>query len=100
MKALLSSAMAVSLLGGCGVIPIWASAMHTVADVALSVKTGKSSGEHGLSFLTGKDCQFIRVIDGQDICMSRKAYLDYLISLDCDIYTWNVLNRVQCRKST
>ena len=43
---------------------------------------------------------FIHVIDGENICMSRKAYVDYLISLDCDIYTWNMLNRVRCKKST
>ena len=87
-------------LSGCGIIPMWASIVHTVGDVILSVNTGKSSGEHGLSFITGRDCQFLRVIDNQNICMSKKSYMEYLLSLDCDIYTWNILNRVSCKKST
>jgi len=85
-------------LSGCGIMPMWASVAHTVGDAVLSFSTGKSSGEHGLSFITGRDCQFIRIIDGQSICMSGEAYLDYLISLNCDIYTWNILNRVSCEK--
>jgi hypothetical protein len=100
MKALLSSVMAVCLLSGCGIMPMWLSVAHTMGDVALSVGTGKSSGEHVLSGITGRDCQFIHVIDGQSICMGKEAYVDYLISLDCDIYTWNILNRVSCREST
>ena len=87
-------------LSGCGIMPMWASISHTIGDAVLSLSTGKSSGEHGLSFITGRDCQFIRVIDGQDICMTEKAYVDYLISLDCEIYTWNILNRVSCKKSS
>ena len=94
-------AIAISIcLSGCGIMPMWASIVHTVGDVILSVNTGKSSGEHGLSFITGRDCQFLRVIDNQNICMSKKSYMEYLLSLDCDIYTWNILNRVSCKKST
>ena len=96
---ILSVAMGV-FLSGCGIMPMWASVAHTVGDAVLSFSTGKSSGEHGLSFITGRDCQFIRVIDGQSICMSGETYLDYLISLNCDIYTWNILNRVSCGEST
>ena len=97
-KTILAVAMAISI-SGCGIIPVWASVVHTVGDIILSVNTGKSSGEHGLSFITGRDCQFLRVIDGQDICMAEKAYVDYLISLDCEIYTWSILNRVRCKKT-
>ena len=85
-------------LSVCGIMPMWVSISHTIGDAILSLNTGKSSGEHGLSFITGRDCQFIRIIDGQAICMSGEAYLDYLISLNCDIYTWNILNRVSCEK--
>ena len=77
-------------VSGCGIIPLWASIAHTIGDGVLTVETGKSSSEHALSILTGEDCQFIRVIDGQDICMAKKTYVDYLISLDCDIYTSTV----------
>ena len=89
-----------AFLSGCGIMPMWVSIVHTVTDVVLSVESGKSSGEHALSFITGRDCQFLRVIDNQNICMSKKAYVDYLISLDCDIYTWNILNRVSCKKGS
>jgi len=87
-------------LSGCGIIPMWLSVAHTMGDVALGVATGKSSGEHVLSGITGRDCQFIRIINGQDICMTKEAYLDYLFSLDCNIYTWSILNRVSCGEST
>jgi hypothetical protein len=95
-KTILAVAMAISI-SGCGIIPVWASVAHTVGDIILSVNTGKSSGEHVLSGITGRDCQIIHVIDGQDICMTKKTYMDYLISLDCNIYTWNILNRVSCK---
>jgi len=91
----------VTPLPGCGIIPLWASVAHTVGDAALSLKTGKSSSEHGLSILTGKDCQFIRVIDKDaDVCMSQEEYADYLLSLDCDVYAWGVLGRVYCAEGT
>ena len=97
-RILLAVSMGI-FLSGCGIIPMWASVAHTVGDVILSVNTGKSSGEHALSGITGRDCQIIHVIDGQDICMGKKAYMDYLISLDCNIYTWSMLNRVSCKKT-
>jgi hypothetical protein len=89
-----------AFLSGCGIIPMWASIVHTVTDAALSVTTGKSSSEHGLSALTGKDCQFIHILDGKNICMSSKEYENYLFSLNCETYTWNILNRVSCKKSS
>ena len=92
--------LGVFLISGCGIIPMWASVAHTVGDVILSMNTGKSSSEHVLSGITGRDCQFIHVMDGENICMSKEAYVDYLFTLDCDIYTWNILNRVSCREST
>jgi len=79
-------------------MPMWTTIVHAVTDVALSVTTGKSSSEHGLSALTEKDCQFIRIIYEQDICMSSKEYENYLFSLNCEIYTWSILNRVSCKK--
>ena len=87
-------------LSGCGIMPMWVSIVHTVTDAALSVTTGKSSSEHGLSALTGKDCQFIRIIDNQNVCMSLKEYENYLFSLNCETYTWNILNRASCKKSS
>ena len=97
-KGLIAVAMGV-FLSGCGIMPMWTTIVHAVTDVALSVATGKSSSEHGLSALTGKDCQFIRIIDEQNVCMSLEEYEKYLFSLNCEIYTWSILNRVSCKKS-
>ena len=100
-KYILTILISISISGflsGCG-MPMWANVAHTVGDVVLSVKTGKSSKEHGLSAITGKDCQFIRAIDSQDICMSSEDYTMYLISMNCDIYAWDVLNRVYCKNT-
>jgi len=98
-KGLITVAMGV-FLSGCGIMPMWTSVVQAVTDVALSVATGKSSSEHGLSTLTGKDCQFIRIIDEQNVCMSLKEYEKYLFSLNCETYTWSILNRVSCKKSS
>ena len=87
-----------SFLSGCGIMPVWTSVVNTVIDAVLSVETGKSSSEHGLSLITGKDCQFIRILDGKNICMSSEDYMEYLFSLDCGSYTWSILNRVSCKK--
>ena len=96
-KGLIAVAMGV-FLSGCGIMPMWTTIVHAVTDVALSVTTGKSSSEHGLSALTGKDCQFIRIIDEQNVCMSLEEYENYLFSLNCETYTWSILNRVSCKK--
>ena len=99
-KCILAVAAMGLAVSGCGIIPLWVSIVHTVGDVALTVKTGKSSGEHGLSLLTGEDCQFIRVIDDASICMSSEEYVEYLSSLNCDVYVWNIFNRVSYQKGT
>ena len=98
-KGLITVAIMGVFLSGCGIMPMWISVVQAVTDVALSVTTGKSSSEHGLSTLTGKDCQFIRIIDEQNVCMSLKEYEKYLFSLNCETYTWSILNRVSCKKS-
>ena len=84
----------------CTILPMWASVAQAIGDTVLSLATGKSSGEHGLSLLTGEDCQFIRVIDDASICMSSEEYVEYLSSLNCDVYVWSILNRVSCEKGT
>ena len=85
-------------VSGCGIIPLWASIVHTIGDGVLTVETGKSSSEHALSLLTGEDCQFIRVIDGVNICMAPEEYKKYLSSLKCDTYIRNILNRIFCEE--
>ena len=84
---------------GCSILPTWVSITHFLGDAVLTHETGKSSGEHGLSAITGKDCRLIRLIDFNDICMSSEEYESYLLSLNCDIYTWNIFGRVSCKKA-
>ena len=84
------------LLSACGIVPLWVSVAHTAGDIILTEQTGKSSGEHGLSAITGKDCQFIRFIDSAKVCMSAEEYGEYLLSLNCETYTWNRMGRVFC----
>ena len=86
------------LLSACGIVPLWVSVGTFAGDIILSDKTGKSSGEHGLSAITGKDCQFIRFIDSAKVCMSAEEYGEYLLSLNCEAYTWNRMGRVSCGK--
>ena len=86
-------------VAGCSILPTWVSITHFLGDAVLTHETGKSSGEHGLSAITGKDCQLIRLIDFKDICMSSVEYESYLSSLNCDIYTWNIFGRVSCKKA-
>jgi len=85
------------ICSGCGT-PLWLSMSHTAADALLVYETGKSSGEHGLSMISGKECKFIRVLDAQSICMSEVEYKKYLLSLNCDIYGWDRFGRVSCLK--
>ena len=84
---------------GCGILPTWLSITHWIGDAVLTHKTGKSSGEHGLSAITGKDCQLIRLLDNTNVCMSSEEYEEYLSSLNCEVYTWNALGRVSCKKA-
>ena len=78
--------------------PLWLSMTHTAADALLVYETGKSSGEHGLSMISGKECKFMRVLEAQSICMSEVEYKKYLLSLNCDIYGWDRFGRVSCLK--
>jgi hypothetical protein len=58
----------VLLLNGCALPPSLSLATY-LADGAVYLVTGKGSGDHGLSALTGEDCRMWRVIDGQAICL-------------------------------
>jgi len=86
----------INFILGCGT-PLWMTVSHTAADVILVHKTGRTSGEHGLSYISGKDCQFIRLLDKQNVCMTEKEYEKYLLKLNCDVYEWDALGRVGCQ---
>lgn len=94
--------MVLSFLNACSILPFPVnhvlSAAHTIIDVNLHEETGKTSAEHLASRATQKDCRFIRVIDGQDACLSEEQELDYLLSKGCEVITWNWLGLPRCKE--
>ena len=90
------------LTGGCSILPFPVnhilSAAHTIIDVNLHEETGKTSAEHLASRATKKDCQFIRVIDGMDACMTKEEEVDYILSKNCETITWNWLGLPSCKE--
>ena len=74
------------------------SAAHTIIDVNLQEETGKTSAEHLASEVTKKDCQFIRVIDSMDACITKEEEVDYILSKNCETITWNWLGLPSCKE--
>lgn len=50
-----------SLLSGCTTLQ--------VASLATMAFTGKGFGDHALSAVTGKDCAFFNIVQGENVCM-------------------------------
>jgi len=87
------------LVAGCA-MPWPVTLMSTGVDIILKRNTGKTPLEHGASYVTQTDCNFGRVIDGVFPCMTSEEYVDYLLGMDCDTYTWNnVLQIPKCKKT-
>ena len=86
------------LLSACGVIPRGMSFIHTATDAALVSTTGRSSTEHVMSHGWKKDCLFARLMDNANVCMSQEEELDYILSKNCEVYTWNWLGLPECKK--
>ena len=61
------TALAMGWLAGCAAVPS-ATLIQAAADGASLTITGKSLGGHGLSALTGEDCDFARTLGGEPIC--------------------------------
>ena len=80
-------------------MPWYISAAHTAGDIALTNQTGKSSSEHLVSGITKRDCQWARTIDFAKVCMTKEEELDYMLSKNCDVYTWTWLGIPECKKS-
>ena len=74
------------------------SAAHTIIDVNLHEETGKTSAEHLASRATKKDCQFIRVLDSMDACLTKEEEVDYILSKNCETITWNWLGLPSCKE--
>ena len=89
-------------LSSCTLLPFpvnhMLSAAHTLIDVNLREETGKTSAEHLASEVTKKDCQFIRVVEGMDACMTKEEQIDYILSKNCETITWNWLGIPRCKE--
>ena len=90
------------LINACTLLPFPVnhvlSAAHALIDVKLHEETGKTSAEHLVSRATKKDCQFIRVVDGMDACMTKEEQIDYILSKNCETITWNWLGIPRCKE--
>ena len=90
--------MSLGMTSACSLFLPWqVSTFLTAGDLVLSEKTGKSSSEHIVGKITGKECQWVRVLDGEDVCMSKKKYEDYLLKMNCVEYEWNILGLPSCK---
>ena len=89
-------------LSSCTLLPFplnhMLSAAHTIIDVNLREETGKTSAEHLASEVTKKDCQFVRVIDSADACITKEEEVDYILSKNCETITWNWLGLPSCKE--
>ena len=94
--------LGVVCISGCSILPFpinhVLTTAHTIIDVNLREETGKTSAEHLASEVTKKDCQFIRVVDGMDACMTKEEQIDYILSKNCETITWNWLGLPNCKE--
>ena len=80
------------LLGGCGFIPWQLSVALNGADLVSATATNKTLGAHAVSAATGEDCQWYRLLDGEKACMTKEEELEYLLSRNCNVHAFNVMN--------
>ena len=88
----------VCLLPACA--PWYVTAIHTGADVALYEGTGKTSTELIVGAATKKDCRWTRSLGPLPLCMTKKERIEYLISMNCHTYRWDVLGLPSCASLT
>ena len=70
-----------------------------LADVGVTAVTGKSSTEHVVSGVTRMDCQWSRLFIGWFPCLSNEEYLNNLMEMNCQTYSWNFLNNPYCKEN-
>jgi len=86
------------MISGCGIVPPWLSILHTGTDIVMSAETGKTSTEHLASGMSGKDCRWSRVINGQRVCQTPEEEREFLLSLNCETIAWNWLDHPYCKE--
>jgi len=82
----------------CSLVLPWQIATAiTAGDLALTKETGKSSSEHIVGSITGTNCQWVRLLQYEKVCMTNIEYESYLLAMDCEEYEWNFFGIPSCK---
>ena len=92
---------AVTSVSGCTLLPLplntALNAGQAILDVRLLEDTGKTTSEHLVSEVTGKDCKWARI---NSVCMTKEEEIDYILAKNCQTITWNWLGLPKCKEQT
>ena len=90
---------AITSVSGCTLLPLPLNTALNAGQVILDVKsledTGKTTSEHLVSEVTGKDCKWARI---NSVCMTKKEEIDYILAKNCQTITWNWLGLPKCKE--
>ena len=93
------SLVSVNLIGCAFIgVPWQLSAASTAGDFISAQQTGKTLSENLASSALQKDCQWTRMSLGWQPCLTKKEFVDKLIEMDCETYSWNFLNIPYCKE--
>ena len=82
----------------CGIVPWPVSTAQSVSDVVIWNNVGKTTSEFVASELIKKDCLWARAFDRVPVCMTKSEERDYVLSKNCEVYTWNSFGLPRCKK--
>tara|TARA_Y100000361_G_C11014770_1_gene266285 strand:- start:329 stop:655 length:327 start_codon:yes stop_codon:yes gene_type:complete len=88
-------------VNGCAFlgVPWQLSAVTTIGDIATLNNHGKTMNETAASIALQRDCQWSRVFLGWPPCLTRAEWIDMLVAMNCETYSWNFLNNPYCREN-
>ena len=78
-----------TFLSACAFLPWQLSVALNGADIVSATQTNKTITEHIMSNVTGEDCQWYRLFDGEQICMTEEQEIAYLKKHKCKVSAWN-----------
>lgn len=82
------------LLSSCVVIPPPVVTGLVLSDTVSYATTDKSLIDAGMSTATRQNCTLSNALKGERVC---KTYVDLLLELNCDTYSWDKNNRPYCK---
>ena len=88
-------------VNGCAFlgVPWQLSAVTTIGDIATLNNHGKTMNETAASIALQRDCQWSRLWLGWPPCLTRAEWIDMLVAMNCETYSWNFLNNPYCREN-